>query len=544
MANLENTLRSSAAQKREQIKFVILGVAGIIAFSIYTNSQAVLYSQLKLDYLTLHSLIVLICLGLMTFSVVKNKLFPAEIFVSREIVYHTLTFLLAGGYLLGVALLAYGIHYFGERLSLYLTILFVFLAVLGLITLLLSARLQRRVKVFIGKHLYKSKYDYRSLWQEFTERLGARLSPEEVLFPITELLTETLGANKVGLWLYDRSRREFSLVQANGFRVRGESSIKEDDDLIQYLLKINRPLTIKELHKAKSIRPIWGRNKTRLEEIGVAVYVPLIANDRTIGLITLGEEVTGKGFDEEDCALLKTMATPIANHLLTAQLSNELILAKERETFSNLTLFVLHDLKNFISNLSLIAYNAAQNWNDPEFKTDALNSISSTIAKMKTLINKLSTTPNDDLQRQPIDLNALISETITRFNGTGQIKFLPGELSPPVVEIDYEKIQKVVHNLILNAYEATSDKGEITITTEAQDGWAIFTIADNGCGISEEFIARSLFVPFRTTKKHGLGIGLYQCKQIVAAHQGKIEVESQIGQGTTFRIKLPIYREG
>jgi signal transduction histidine kinase len=106
--------------------------------------------------------------------------------------------------------------------------------------------------------------------------------------------------------------------------------------------------------------------------------------------------------------------------------------------------------------------------------------------------------------------------------------------------VDTEQIQKVMTNLILNANEAVGSAGEIRVTTEEQDGWAIFSVGDTGCGMSREFVERSLFRPFKTTKKQGIGIGLYQSKMIVEAHKGKIEVESEEGRGTTFRVFLPL----
>jgi signal transduction histidine kinase len=82
--------------------------------------------------------------------------------------------------------------------------------------------------------------------------------------------------------------------------------------------------------------------------------------------------------------------------------------------------------------------------------------------------------------------------------------------------------------------------GEIQVATEQRDGWIVLIVQDNGSGMSKEFMERSLFHPFRTTKKQGMGIGLFQSKKIVEAHQGRIEVESEEGRGSTFRVYLPM----
>jgi len=94
----------------------------------------------------------------------------------------------------------------------------------------------------------------------------------------------------------------------------------------------------------------------------------------------------------------------------------------------------------------------------------------------------------------------------------------------------------------LNAKEAVNaaGAGEVRLRTAQENGWILLSVADNGCGMSEEFLRRSLFRPFQTTKKSGLGIGMFHSKAIVEAHQGRIEVESKVGQGTTFRVLLPV----
>ena len=101
-------------------------------------------------------------------------------------------------------------------------------------------------------------------------------------------------------------------------------------------------------------------------------------------------------------------------------------------------------------------------------------------------------------------------------------------------------MKTVLTNLVLNANEAVKKGGEIEVRAERENGWAVFSVIDNGCGMSKEFMDQCLFRPFKTTKKQGTGIGLFHSKMIVDAHKGRIEVESEEGKGTTFRVKLPM----
>ena len=106
--------------------------------------------------------------------------------------------------------------------------------------------------------------------------------------------------------------------------------------------------------------------------------------------------------------------------------------------------------------------------------------------------------------------------------------------------MDPEQMQKVFTNLVMNAYDAVGGKGSIRITSSIKDHQAICTIVDNGCGMSRKFAENGLFRPFHSTKKKGMGIGLFHSKMIVEAHHGRIEVDSEEGKGSTFRVLLPI----
>jgi signal transduction histidine kinase len=137
------------------------------------------------------------------------------------------------------------------------------------------------------------------------------------------------------------------------------------------------------------------------------------------------------------------------------------------------------------------------------------------------------------------DLNQLVSEALDRLDGMPQID-LATELQPlPPIVADREQIQSVVTNLVMNARDALGPGGRILVRTEHAGGSVVLTVTDNGCGMSAAFVRDSLFRPFQSTKKKGLGIGLFQSRMIVEAHGGSIRVESEPGKGTTFRVSLP-----
>ena len=139
-----------------------------------------------------------------------------------------------------------------------------------------------------------------------------------------------------------------------------------------------------------------------------------------------------------------------------------------------------------------------------------------------------------------VDLNSLLQGAIANLNGRADAEMIAEYGSLPLINGDRAKLEGVITNLLLNAKEATGAGGKIRIETFGEDNAVTFCIADNGCGMSAEFVENSLFRPFRTTKKRGLGVGMFQAKLIVDAHGGKIQVKSEVGAGTTFRVTLPV----
>jgi putative PEP-CTERM system histidine kinase len=237
---------------------------------------------------------------------------------------------------------------------------------------------------------------------------------------------------------------------------------------------------------------------------------------------------------------LKTIADQTAGSLLNLQLSHQLTRAKEMEAFQTLSTFFLHDLKNLASTLSLAMQNLPAHYDDPAFRADILRVIGGSVTKINTLCTRLTLlTGKMELRRAEMDLNELVRDTLADLNGSFRATLVQ-ELRPlPHVALDPEQVQKVLLNLLLNANEAMAGQGQIWVATEPLDGWVSLSVRDDGCGMSPEFMERSLFQLFHTTKSKGLGIGLFQSKKIVEAHHGRIEVESEEGKGSTFRVLLP-----
>jgi putative PEP-CTERM system histidine kinase len=251
--------------------------------------------------------------------------------------------------------------------------------------------------------------------------------------------------------------------------------------------------------------------------------------------------VGGAPFLSEDLTLLKCLGDQIAAGLRNLRLSEKLMRAKEMEAFQAMSAFLVHDLKNTASSLSLTLRNLPVHFDNPEFRKDALRTLSKSVDRVNELISRLTSLRQKlELNRQKSDLNEVVAAAVQSMGSAPGVSVRQRcEILPPIL-IDAHQIESVVTNLVLNARDAIHDHGEIEIETARQDGGAILAVSDNGCGMSPEFVRTSLFQPFKTSKKNGLGIGMFQTKTIVEAHGGRIVVRSQPGKGSTFQIWLPI----
>jgi signal transduction histidine kinase len=227
--------------------------------------------------------------------------------------------------------------------------------------------------------------------------------------------------------------------------------------------------------------------------------------------------------------------------LLNLKLFERLRKVKETEAIQTMAAFMMHDLKNLASMLSLTMENLPTHYDNPEFRKDAVELFRQSLVKIEDLCSNLVLMSQKiELRRSQVDLNSLVATTLARLNGGQKIRIVQDLRPMPKLYLDGEQIQKVLMNLVLNAKDAIDEIGEIRVKTGREDGWIVLYVSDTGCGMPKEFIEQSLFRPFKTTKKRGMGIGLYHSQMIVEAHHGKIEVESEVGEGSTFKVFLPV----
>ena len=543
LMNLERTLRNSTGSIRYQIKFMVLGLGGIFAIRIYTISQALLFHSLELSLEVLNAGVLVLGGALIIGSLFRLRVMNIDIYLSSSFIYNSITVVVVGIYLVVVGILAKLASYLKISQPYLIEAIFVFLGLFGLTVILLSGRLRELIKRFVSLHFKRPKYDYRKVWTSFTHRTASLIGIKEVCGAITKMASDAFGVACATIWLVDESQESLTLGGSTVFSPAEVKALEADKKAVGQFIKAMRSQQIPidfdqtEMDWATELRK---SNSGYFRDARIRYSVSLISGNELLGIMTLNEKLTRENFSLEDFDLLKALADQTAVSLLNIKMTHRLSQAKEMEAFQAMSAFFVHDLKNLASKLSLTMQNLPIHFDNPEFRNDALQAIADSVAKINTMCSGLS------LLRQKIvlnpaeaDLNELVVKTVNTLNGC-KASIIQDLKQLPKFMIDSEQIQKILTNLILNANEAIRNGGEIRISTDQKDGWIILSVSDNGCGMSKEFMEKSLFYPFKTTKKQGMGIGLFHTKMIVEAHQGRIEVESVEGKGTTFRVFLPL----
>jgi putative PEP-CTERM system histidine kinase len=538
LVNLENTLRSAVGSVRWQIKFTVLGIALLFGVELFTYSQVLLYSALQTSLLPFGSVVLMMACLLVVGSIVFRNLGSFDVYPSQIFLYNSITLVVVGLYLLAVVGLVELIDVVAGQERAPVVAFFVLLSILGLAVLLLSTEVQQRVKSFVNRHLRRPTHDYRRIWDEFTKRTSRLVEVGPLCAAISSIAAETFGCSSATIWLV-RDGGKLSLGGSSAFSAEEAARILRDHGDGRSLLEA---LESRRAAPVDFRAPSLSEAALNLARVAQARYgVALLGSEgKPLGVLTVNDRVTRQPYSMEDLALLKTLAEQAAAAIGNQKLAKELERAKEMETFQTLSTFFVHDLKNLASRFSLVMQNIPLHFDKPAFRDDLLRTMEKSVAKIETMTSRLSSLSKDrSVVRQSCDVNALVREALAGLDGTLNAPLVLEFRDVPPIDGDPEEIQNVLTNLVLNASEATPTSGRISVSTSRENGWVLLSVADDGAGMTPEFIATSLFKPFQTTKRNGLGIGLYQSKTIVEAHGGRIEVESAPGRGTTFRVLLP-----
>lgn len=527
--HLERTMVALNRPERSRVKLELVGAGLMMVVLAIYYSQSLFYRSLDMGLVPVRSLVLAIGTLLIGFSRLRGTV-VAGVRVSRDMAFRSLVLLAVSLYLVGLGLLGEGMRYLDVSLQRALFFSVAILSGLAVVMVLLSEKLRRRVKVFLSKHFYRQKYDYREEWRRFTGHLSAAHTVEELQQGILSFFCDTFACGLAGLYLRGEGENRYNF--ACGYQIGAlELSIPGGSPFVSFLTERDWVFNV-----ADENPPELKQMLAFCREHEFTLAVPLLFENSLEGVIFLGRPANpDEDLIYEDFDLMKMLARQATSTLFSLRLSAQLNSAREMAAMGRVSTFVVHDLKNLVSNLAMVTDNAAEYLDDPDFQRDMLETLHGTVARMKELIARLRNVAGPRaLNLTPNDLRQM-AENSCKLAGCEPV-MLSGESVYALV--DGNEIQKVLQNLLINAREASPPEAPIWVEVGCGDVPYV-RVRDNGKGMEEEFIRQRLFQPFQTTKAAGFGIGLYQCRSIVEAHGGRIEVESRPGAGSCFTVWLP-----
>ena len=536
---VEQMLRNAAADARWNAKPVCLGLGGIFIFDLFIGSQAALFQHFDGDAVSVRSLVHAAAVPLLYVASRRHGDWLGKLHVSRAAVFHSAALLLVGTYLLMVAGVGYYVRYTGGQWGRALSVALVFVALVALALLVASGSMRSRLRVYISKNFFSYRYDYREEWLRFTQLLSSSSEPQHTAETVVRALANLVESPSGMLWLQRSADADF--VQAARWNLPAQpASEARDGSLASFWRERAWIIDIDEWRERRDAYPGLELPSWLVEEPRCWLVVPLLVRDGLIGFAVLGRPRVVIELNWEVRDLLRTAASQASGYLAQAQATEALLEARKFDAFNRMSAFVVHDLKNIVTQLSLMMKNAKRLRDNPEFQQDMLDTVENSLEKMRQLMLQLREGDKPHGLASGVDLEQIAKRLAAAASSKGRVLEL--DLQPGVSTRGHaERVERVLGHVVQNAFDATPPSGQVRLTLDAEGSQARVRVADSGCGMSEDFIQNRLFKPFQTTKASGMGIGAHESYQYVQELGGKISVQSELNQGTTVTLLLPLF---
>jgi len=530
---VENLWRNTERERRWHIWPLCLALGGLFAYEMFLFSDAFITRGRVDPGLGLGRAITAGFMApLLALAMARNREWRVDIHVSRQVVLQTATLLASGCFLLAVAAVGIVLHRVGGEWGLVLQLAMLFGSVVVLATVLSSGSLRRRLRFLISRNFFTHRYDYRVEWLKFIELVSDPGQAEELQFRIIRVLAEFVDSPAGVLWsLYPG----IGYCPTAGWKLRAlkEANLSPEDPFVAGF----RDGSWIQERSTDPNAAAWPVASSR-----TWLAVPLSHRGEVVGFVLLSRASRAVTLDWEAFDLLRAAGRQAASYLAEERSTRVLRDSELLNQYSKRFAFVIHDIKNLVSQLSLIVSNAKRYIEDPDFQRDMLQTVEDAVARMNHLLSQLRA---DAVPRAPglIAPDAIVGVVAAEFADGPVVVETRTDADHCLVAIDSDRFQSALTHLVQNAIEASRPSDFVIVATRRHDGQLIVDITDRGPGMDPAFIRDDLFLPFRSTKSGGYGIGAFQTRELIRAAGGDLEVISEKGVGTTMRVLLPLILE-
>jgi putative PEP-CTERM system histidine kinase len=536
---VEQIMRNAHLESRRAVKYLCIGLGVIFAYDFYLYSNALLFQGLNVGLWEARGFVNGLAVPVLAIAIARDPRLSLDIFVSRRMVFHTTALLGTGLYLLAMGLGGYYIRVYGGEWGTVVEIIFLFGAGLVLMVLFFSGRVRASLRVFINKHFFHYKYDYRDEWLRFIQTLSSGQPDDRMRERAIHSIAEIIDSPGGVLWM--RQMNRFVPVASWQMRVSGNNVVDSEHPLVKFMTAREWLIDIDEYERdpelyTNLVVPDWLLNMPH-----AWLVIPLIVHDHMLGFIVLARSPAQNHFNWEDSDLVKTAGRQVAVHLAQLEASQALAEARQFEACNRLSSYVMHDLKNLIAQLSLVVTNAGKHKTNPRFMEDVITTVDNSVQKMNRLLEHLQGDITQVQETNTVELCAVLKEVVQMMSNGQPAPSLDCQARGIHILADLDRFGAIIGHLIRNAQDATPDDGRVIVRLFRRDRKAIIEVQDSGCGMDKAFIRDRLFRPFDSTKgKAGMGVGVYEARDYIHKLGGDLEVISRVGEGSTFRVRLSI----
>ena len=537
---VERVFRSAGKESDFGLRYFCLAIIGLFLYDVILHGRTIIEGGRNADFWTARGFVNGALVLPVIYAVRKRFNLSVDTLLSRQIVFFSYSLTAIGILLLALFSGDYYIRSFNGE---WVTVLRIFLFAtffLGLAILVVSPTTRATARVLMTKALFQYKYDYRREWLRFVGTLSQSgldaQVPETAVKAIAQIVNSPGGA----VWSNTQDEQTYLPVGTWNCMLGASAGIDSESPILKFLKDTEWVVDLEELRQ----HPARYRGQTAADIPDPSqnwwLVVPMMLGERLSGFIILLRPSVVPVLNFEDHDLLKTAGRHVAAHIEQAETDRRLAEESQFGAYNRLTAFLMHDLNNLIAQQSLVVENAEKFRHNPDFVDDAIGTISNSVDRMRRLMDQLSAASRP-AENKRVNLSRTINSAVKRTSGVRPIPQLVKCEFDIHVRADADRLSMVIEHLLRNAQEATADEGRITISVDALEDYANISIADNGSGMTREFIQTRLFRPFDSTKgNQGMGIGVYQAREYARSLGGQLTVDSKPGTGTKFTLILPL----
>lgn len=536
---VHNLYAGASGATRQLLRWNAAALAGMWVYDLNLYTIAYLGDELPLEIAALRGLVT----GVMAMLIALGsdaRTSSLRFRPSRTVTFQTLSLLVIGTYLLVMVGLAESLDFLGGNLARLTQVGFVFAAIVVALLWLPSKKLRGWMRVTAVKHLFQHRYDYRAEWLRFTRTIGFASEGAGSLHERAIRAMADITDSPRGLLLLPAEDGNLELVsrwQWNAIDVPAVALLPELAALIErdaYILDLDLVRQGKEGRCDTGDVPEWLR-----EAEEAWALVPLIHFDRLMGVVVLARPPVPRPLDWEDFDLLRVVGRQLASYLAEQSGQQALLEANRFDEFNRRIAFVMHDIKNLASQLSLLARNAEKHADNPDFRADMLVTLRNSANKLNALLARLNRYgASGSEKREPVDLGEVAQSVVAQYETTHPVSITRYDNCH--VLADRTALEQALMHLVQNAIDASDGNSPVFLEAVSDGLQGKIEVVDSGHGMSPEFIRNGLFKPFVSSKKGGFGIGAFEARELVGAMGGRLDVQSCEGLGTRFAIYLPL----